>query len=226
MKIYAIGDVHGERIKLERLFSKLTIEKDDTVIFLGDYIDRGVDSKGVIDFILSLKDKCNLITLKGNHEQFAMDSYEYVFGADTTKKNMFQSWMMNGGVECLRSYDSDAVNGGYHHKALATMFNAHGDFFKNLRLTYETKKHIFVHGFLAHELDLEDQEEFQCLWGRFSDIYPHKSGKIVVCGHTIHREPVDHDFRVCIDTGSFRKDGKLTAMVIDGDKTFFVSDVD
>jgi serine/threonine protein phosphatase 1 len=77
---------------------------------------------------------------------------------------------------------------------------------------------------LAHEQDVEDQEEWQCIWGRFSDIYPHKSGKTVVCGHSIQRDGVANDgFRICIDTGSFLADGYITAMVIDGAKEYFVN---
>ena len=82
---------------------------------------------------------------------------------------------------------------------------------------------IFVHGFLAHEQDVEDQEEWRCIWDSFREIYPHKSGKTVVCGHSIQRGGVvDDGFRICIDTGSFLPDGYITAMVIDGPKYSFV----
>jgi serine/threonine protein phosphatase 1 len=221
-KIICIGDVHGELHRLKNLFEKLSFTKNDTIIFLGDYIDRGPDSKGVIDFICSLKDKCNLVTLKGNHEMFAIDAFEF-FEGKLSKGGMFNSWTMNGGDACLRSYLRDGLYLDRPFEIVEEMFIDHGDFFNNLKLTYETENHIFVHGFLAHEQDVEDQEEWQCLWGRFKDIYPHKSGKTVVCGHSVQRSGVTNDgFRICIDTGSFLLDGYITAMVIDGAKEYFV----
>jgi serine/threonine protein phosphatase 1 len=221
-KIICIGDVHGELHRLKNLFEKLSFTKNDTIIFLGDYIDRGPDSKGVIDFVLSLKDKCNLVTLKGNHEMFAIDAFEF-FEGKLSKGGMFNSWTMNGGDACLRSYLRDGLYLDRPFEIVEEMFIDHGDFFNNLKLTYETENHIFVHGFLAHEQDVEDQEEWQCVWGRFKDIYPHKSGKTVVCGHSVQRSGVTNDgFRICIDTGSFLLDGYITAMVIDGAKEYFV----
>ena len=221
-KIICIGDVHGEIHKLKNLFEKLSFTKNDTIVFLGDYIDRGEDSKSVIDFVLSLKDKCNLVTLKGNHEMFAMDTLKFIQG-QMSKIQMQRSWMMNGGVECIKSYDEESVRDGYYQRVILKMFEQHGDFFNDLKLTYETDNHIFVHGHLAHEQDVEDQEEWQCLWGRYNDIYPHKSGKTVVCGHTIQRSGVKNDgFKICLDTGSFLLDGYITAMVIDGTKEYFI----
>lgn len=214
-KIIAIGDVHGELDKLKTLFGKLEFAKEDTIIFLGDYIDRGPDSKGVIDFILSLKDQCNLVLLKGNHEAFFLDTLQYPQG------KMAESWMLNGGVKCLNSYVP--IERWCEEDPLEKMEELHRDFFKNLQLTYETENFIFVHGYLSHELDLEDQEEFLCLWGRYKDIWPHKSGKTVVCGHSIQRNgPTNEGFKICIDTGSFKPDGYITAMVIEGCRSKFV----
>jgi serine/threonine protein phosphatase 1 len=221
-KIIAIGDVHGEIHKLKNLFERLSFTKHDTIVFLGDYIDRGEDSKGVIDFVLSLQDKCNLVTLKGNHEMFALDSVKLLEG-QMSKKHMFDSWMNNGGIACLRSYHRDGLYMDKPYEIIEEMFIDHGSFFNNLQLTYETDNHIFVHGHLAHEQDVEDQEEWQCIWGRYDDIYPHKSGKTVVCGHTPQRSGVRNDgYKICIDTGSFLLDGYISAMVIDGAKEYFV----
>ena len=221
-KIIAIGDIHGELHKLQNLFDKLSINVNDTLVFLGDYIDRGENSKGVIDYLLKLSKDYNCVFLKGNHEMFAMDGLKFTEGR-LGLAHMFNSWMNNGGVACLRSYCRDGLYMDKPGEIVEEMFIDHGSFFDNLQLTYETDNHIFVHGHLAHELDAEDQEEWQCVWGRYNDIWPHKSGKTVVCGHTIQRDGAKNEgFKICIDTGSFLLDGYITAMVIDGAKEYFV----
>ena len=221
-KIIAIGDIHGELHKLQNLFDKLSINVNDTLVFLGDYIDRGENSKGVIDYLLKLSKDYNCVFLKGNHEMFAMDGLKFTEGR-LGLTHMFNSWMNNGGVACLRSYCRDGLYMDKPGEIVEEMFIDHGSFFDNLQLTYETDNHIFVHGHLAHELDAEDQEEWQCVWGRYDDIWPHKSGKTVVCGHTIQRDGAKNEgFKICIDTGSFLLDGYITAMVIDGAKEYFV----
>jgi serine/threonine protein phosphatase 1 len=228
-KLIAIGDIHGKLYKLQSLFDKLSINQTDTLVFLGDYIDRGENSKGVIEYLIDLSKHYNCVFLKGNHESFFLDSYKRVFGSSAWTSDgssgapkIFQSWMLNGGRECLRSYNAQAVSEGYLYRALQDMDDQHGSFFNGLRLTYETDKYIFVHGYLSHEQDVEDQEEFLCLWGRYGDIWPHKSGKIVVCGHTTHSKPVDDKFRICIDTGSFTDTGYISALVIDENGHKFV----
>jgi len=229
-KIIAIGDIHGELYKLYNLFDKLSINKNDTLVFLGDYIDRGEHSKGVVDYLLKLSKEYNCIFLKGNHESFFLESYQKIFGSIAWSGNssvvvtpqIFQSWMLNGGSKCLQSYDAQACLEGYPNRALHTMDETHGYFFNGLKLTYETDKYIFVHGHLAHELDVEDQEEWQCVWGRYGDIWPHKSGKIVVCGHTTQPRPIDDGFKICIDTGSFKATGYISALVIDENGHHFV----
>jgi serine/threonine protein phosphatase 1 len=216
-----VGDVHGMLDRLKTLFSKLKIKKTDTVIFLGDYIDRGSDSKGVIDFIIDLQKKCKVITLKGNHEDFALETFKFMEGR-LSNDSYRKSWMNNGGVECLRSYDPEAIDKGYFGQAVDNMMQLHGDFLEKLQLTYEDENFIYVHGYLSPELDLQDQDEDMCLWGRFNDIQPHKSDKTIVCGHSIQSEPVNMGYKICIDTGSFKPQGYITAMVIEGNKYKFV----
>lgn len=207
-KLAAIGDVHGELEKLENLISKLNLKRSDKIIFLGDYIDRGENSRGVVDFILDLQKRYDVICLKGNHEQFVTD----IMG--NRESNMIGSWLMNGGYATLGSY-------GGSFKLLEEI---HGNFYKELNITYETENHIFVHGWLHHKKDLSDQVEEACLWSRFDDIKPHKSGKTVVCGHTIQKwEPTDLGYKICIDTGSFKEKGCITALVIEGDDQKFVN---
>ena len=79
-KIIAIGDIHGELYKLLNLFARLSIGTNDTLVFLGDYIDRGKKSKDVINFLIKLSKDYNCIFLKGNHETFFIESYSQIFG--------------------------------------------------------------------------------------------------------------------------------------------------
>lgn len=215
-KIYAIGDVHGELDKLKNLFEKISVRPNDTIVFLGDYIDRGPDSKGVINFIIDLKSRHNVITLKGNHEQFAIDSIKNLNRTPAWGENPFplRSWLRNGGYATFDSYKQNVFS---EMQVVEEIGRVHSKFLQELQLTYETDTHIFVHGYLSHELDVEDQEEWLCLWSRYNDILPHKSGKIVVCGHTIQPDVKDNGFKVCIDTGSFKPNGFITAMVIEED---------
>jgi serine/threonine protein phosphatase 1 len=218
-RLIAFGDVHGEKLKLKKLLSKLDLQENDELVFLGDYIDRGNDSKGVIDIIIDLQKKHKVICLMGNHESFFLETLKYPAG------KMADSWMLNGGIACLESYVP--MDRWDLKDPVEEMEDIHGDFFANLQLTYETEDFIFVHGYLSHELDVEDQEEFLCLWGRYVDIWPHKSGKTVVCGHSIQRDgPTNGGFKICIDTGSFLPNGYITALVIDGQKSKFIKSCD
>lgn len=203
-----IGDIHGEFLKLQKLFDKVPLLKDDKIIFLGDYIDRGNNSRDVIDYIINLKNLYDVVTLLGNHEMFALSVME------NPESYMVMSWMRNGGVACLKNYGDN----------IDEMGRVHGDFFRSLKLIHEEENYIFVHGYLSSDLNIADQHINSCIWNRFDDIKPHKSGKIVVCGHTIQNNgPADLGYKVCIDTGSFLPSGYITAMIIDGDKVDYVN---
>jgi len=210
-KLIAVGDIHGELYQLQKVFNKLSIDKGDKIIFLGDYIDRGNHSKQVIDFIIDLKNRHDVICLQGNHEMMAMDVNDGKGGWQ-----MFSSWMMNGGRTCLDSY-------GQHLNQLDVMFDIHGEFFNSLKLYHEEENYIFVHGYLDSDEDLDKQSGWSVLWNRFEDIHPHKSGKTVVCGHTVQKGGItDMGYKICIDTGSCFPSGYLTAMIIDGVKVSYV----
>jgi len=205
MKLIAISDIHGELKALERLFKKLEFTQKDKFIFLGDAIDRGPDSKGVVDFIINLSKGHKVITLKGNHESFFLESVE-------GNKQMYRAWLMRGGIECLNSYG-----------CLADMERIHGDFFKSLGFIHEEENYIFVHGYVDYEKDVSEQCEEFCLWRSFYSINPHKSKKTIVCGHTRQFDGVnDKGYKICLDTGSGFKNGYITAMEVDGNKIRFI----
>jgi serine/threonine protein phosphatase 1 len=206
-KIICIGDCHGMLYRLQDLMNKISLSKNDQIIFLGDYIDRGEHSRKVIEYIIDLQKNYNVICLVGNHESLAIESMA------NPNSPIVSSWFQNGGTSTMANYNWD----------LDEMDRVHGDWLRSLKLIHETENHIFVHGYLRHDKDVDEQDVESCIWGRFDSIRPHKSGKTVVVGHTIqHGGHTDLGYKVCIDTGSFKPDGYITAMIIDGNETGFV----
>jgi serine/threonine protein phosphatase 1 len=206
-KIICIGDCHGMLYRLQDLMNKISLSKNDQIIFLGDYIDRGEHSRKVIEYIIDLQKNYNVICLVGNHESLAIESMA------NPNSPIVSSWFQHGGTSTMANYNWD----------LDEMDRVHGDWLRSLKLIHETENHIFVHGYLRHDKDVDEQDVESCIWGRFDSIRPHKSGKTVVVGHTIqHGGHTDLGYKVCIDTGSFKPDGYITAMIIDGNKTGFV----
>lgn len=209
-----IGDIHGELDKLKKLISKLKVRDNDKFIFLGDYIDRGPYSKGVLDYVLNILDTYEgSVALKGNHEQLAIDAIRY------RSEYMIYSWIRNGGGITIKSY-CDHVD-LYEDDLISP---EHFKFIVNLPFYYEDENFIFVHGYANDKFDMNEQNELMCIWQRYEDIKPHKSGKIVVVGHTIqHGGHADDGYKIGIDTGSFLEDGFITAMVISGDNVSFTT---
>ncbi len=190
----AIGDIHGCINALRSLVNFLTLRPDDTIVTLGDYVDRGPDSKAVIDFLLDFGKHHNLVALRGNHEIMMLDSREL--------ESWRIPWLSYGGVETLRSYASSAEEPG----TFDDIPDAHIDFLENKLVSYhECESHFFVHANADASVALEDQPESTLYWRRFSDPQRHCSDKIMVCGHTIQESglPVSNDNAICIDTWAY-----------------------
>jgi len=171
----------------------------DTIITLGDYIDRGPDSKGVIDFLLKLRKTHQLITLKGNHEAMMEDA-----------QNQYEdlmNWLMNGGIETLTSFGAVEFN---------QIPQQYWKFFESCQDYHETDHYIFVHAGLAPDLPLDEQSEDNLYWLRFNSLDPHQSKKTIICGHTPQRprKPKVKDHAICIDTGACNR-GWLTCLDVD-----------
>jgi len=195
----AIGDIHGCLGALKTLEKSVGFRSADTIIALGDYIDRGSDSKGVLDWMIEKKDKYNLINLLGNHEEMILDSRECV--------ESYSFWLMNGGDHTLNSFDS----------SITKIPKKYWDFMENCHLYYETNTHIFVHAGLEPHLPPEEQETETLCWLRFRDLEPHISKKMVICGHTPQRGnlPGVLPHGICIDTYAFSSTGYLTCLDVD-----------
>lgn len=191
-RIYAIGDVHGCAAELESLLARLKIDKQTLVIFLGDYVDRGFESRRVIDVVLDLKKRCEVVALMGNHEAMFLDFLER---PESVGAGLF---ILNGGSATLANYGGP---GGSFE-----IPETHFDFLRRLKLYFETPKHFFVHAGvplrkkLANLDPILDRETF--LWTRGPFLTTKESwDKIIVHGHTPSEQPELHPNRINVDTG-------------------------
>ncbi len=175
---YIIGDIHGYFKRLVTLVDQVTvrIQSADTIVFLGDYIDRGTQSYEVVDFLIELSRTSTLSTvfLKGNHEDMFMN---YLRGGDDTG-----AYIINGGDATIRSYIAN--------RGVFELPEHHRVFFGSLRLYYEGKDFIAVHaGLNPGTAGLEAQDEYDLLWIREKFFLADKRwDKTVIFGHT----PVSH----------------------------------
>ena len=190
-KIFVIGDIHGCFDKLHALMSQLEINSStDTLIFLGDYIDRGPQSMEVVDYLLHLSQKgLKTVFLKGNHEAMLLD---YLNG-----KNKL-TFLVNGGSATLDNYMQNM-----NRSSNSIIPSSHIDFFQSLHLYYETDAYIFVHAGLAPGIPLNQQREMDLLWIRERFINAtYDFGKTVLFGHTPFKEPFIKKNKIGIDTGA------------------------
>ncbi len=192
-KCFAVGDIHGCLDKLEKLIAEIDPDaRKDTLIFLGDYIDRGSDSRGVVDFVLDLQKTCSrVVCLIGNHEEMLLD---YI--RDHGNRDLY---FLNGGRATLKSYGL-----GADEPVREEDFpEAHLRFFKALLPYYETGNHIFVHAGLRPGVPLEKQDREDLIWIRGDFIFGSPEfEKTVVFGHTPFRNPYEDSRRIGIDTGA------------------------
>jgi len=189
MRTLAIGDIHGCCFALDTLTQAAGITPDDFLIFLGDYIDRGPDSKGVVSRVIQHSQEQGTIILRGNHEAMILSARENPLQAHL--------WGSYGGDEALRSYGAWGRNDWQQF-----ISEEHWRFFEKSLPWYETETHIFVHATVLPELDMPDQPEYVLYWEQYDQRIFHKSGKVVVCGHTPQQSgwPTKGERSVCIDT--------------------------
>jgi serine/threonine protein phosphatase 1 len=185
-RLLAIGDIHGCRNQLVDLLTKVNPRPADQLVFLGDYIDRGPDARGVIDELLSFRQHHpHSIFLKGNHEAMFLD---FVAGRNPL------CFLLNGG---------DATLDGYRQNDAIQIPQEHLDFLRSLKLYHETDNFIFVHAGLRPGLPLELQQQRDLLWIRAEFLASdYDWGKTVVFGHTPQDSPLMTATRIGLDTGA------------------------
>ena len=192
----AITDIHGELGKLESVLSKIERRPDDIFVFMGDYIDRGPDSKGVVEKVMEISEQFQTVCLIGSHEYALLhakqdDYYDYLF------------WNY-GGPATVKSY---------------------GGKFENILETYYlTDKYLFVHAGIDPRYSLEEQCETDLVYIR-SAFYRNKHNlpQKIIFGHTEFDAPLVQNDKICIDLGCGKyKNAKLCALILDNGKEEFV----
>jgi serine/threonine protein phosphatase 1 len=220
--IYAIGDIHGEYEKLKALLAALTdagMADEDTLVFVGDYIDRGPDTRAVLDCLINLKaTRPRTVFLRGNHEQMMLDArerYDPDFDGRNSARNNESGrfWMSEGGIQTIRSY-GDMKTGHWSERVP----DEHWAFMLDTDLEYEEGGYLFVHAGILPEGKqwvFADFDTDPRLWIR-SEFHVSQSdfgGRVVIFGHTPSRDgqPVVSWNKVGIDTG-VAYGGPLTAV--------------
>ncbi|WP_404309890.1 metallophosphoesterase family protein [Neorhodopirellula lusitana] len=198
-RLIAIGDIHGFNEPLRTLIDEIAPTPEDVIVTLGDYVDRGPDSKGVIDTLIELSQKTQLIPLIGNHEEMMLNVIE--------GEQSHHGWLRYGGVETLDSYAFDGE--------MDFLPPEHVEFFNSLADFFVQDNYFFTHAAYDPSLDFSQQPVELLRWHslRAGIPDPHISGKIAVVGHTASDDGtiLDVGHLVCLDTNCYGG-GFLTAM--------------
>ncbi len=226
-RLYVIGDIHGRLDLLQRMCGLVNADigsrdQDSLVVTLGDYIDRGPDSRGVIDYLLSGPFAGQFVGLKGNHEalleKFLSDP---AIGTD---------WWRLGGLQTLKSFGITVgprmTKRGFKKAAVQlreTLTQQQLEFFSSLKTSFVVGSYFLCHAGVRPGVALDLQNDDDLLWIR-NEFLESKIdfGKIVIHGHTPTREPQVLANRINIDTGAFDT-GRLTCIVLEESKHRFIS---
>lgn len=192
MATYAIGDIHGCLTALRTIFNEQYIKPGDTVVFLGDYIDRGPNSKGVFDWLIVHQNMFNFKFILGNHEIMMLTAKDH--------PDRFAEWLHFGGASTLNSYGIEAT------QDWAEQINQeHWNFIDNCLPYLEIDRFIFVHAGLEKNKYLDEQDSHHLFWKKYETPDLYDKNKTVICGHTSRKNGEIADFRhtICIDTYAY-----------------------
>ncbi|MDO7844117.1 metallophosphoesterase [Sphingomonas immobilis] len=228
MRIYAIGDVHGRRDLLDMMLSQIVADLQTrpaerfTLVFLGDLIDRGPDSAGVVERILRLQaERVPLRIIQGNHEQILLEMLD----GDTDARDMFGHI---GGYETMTSYgltdhEMRSRSADENVSRLRELIpETHLALFRAGEESVQLGDYLFVHAGVQPGVALDAQSARDLRWIRApflnSDRY---HGSVIVHGHSVSKAPVDRANRIGVDTGAFAT-GVLSAVVLEGETRRFL----
>jgi serine/threonine protein phosphatase 1 len=226
-RIYAVGDVHGRADLLEQLLLRIDADLKENgaanaiQIFLGDYIDRGPQSKGVLEQLIRRGKSHRTVCLKGNHETYLLDFLH--------NPAVLRPWGQYGGLTTLLSYGlKPTLKGGEEEQAYLAaelarvMPPSHLRFLESLPLSFACGDFFFVHAGIRPGAPLTRQREDDLLWIR-DEFLCHEQPfeKVVIHGHTPVREPDVRENRINIDTGAYAT-GRLTCLVLERDEISFI----
>ena len=215
MNTFVMSDIHGCSKQLKEMLNIFSFNKEDEFIFLGDYIDRGPDSRGVLDILMLLEQHHKCVFLKGNHEKLLLDSL-------AGDEDMLDTFIYNGGMHTLNSFSDDPFHRNYEKK-LKEIPEKYIKFIEQMKLFHETDTHFFVHAGVFPSNGIKERKEGNLLWIRDDFLHSKEDfGKIVIHGHTPEFEPVIKQNRIGIDTGCCFG-GKLTCLCLPGNSFHFIS---
>lgn len=228
VRAYAIGDVHGRLDLLDELLAAIDLDNDRRrtarthLVMLGDLIDRGPDSCGVVERLRQFDlAGIELILLCGNHE-------EALLRVIAGERGVLDDWLTFGGSECLESYGVDpAILRGLSERDVGLVINeaiphSHKSFLQSFGDTVTIGDYLFVHAGIRPGVHLSMQLQRDLRWIRqpfLDDERDH--GCVVVHGHTISEEVVELPNRIGLDTGAYRS-GRLSAIGIEGSERWFL----
>ena len=234
MTVYAIGDIHGHLDKLERAHARIEADRaregaqDAQLIHVGDLVDRGPASAGVITYLMELSKSDPRITiLRGNHDQLFVDFLTQ--DLETCRANGTLRWTeaILGGRETLASYGvQNWFKSAAHREAQRQVPAEHVAFLSGLPLTHQAGDCLFVHAGIRPGVALDDQDPEDLIWIRHEFLMSRLDhGPLVVHGHTPTDEVEHHGNRLAIDTGA-AFGGPLSAVAIEGRDAFLLTETD
>lgn len=213
MRTLVVGDIHGCSAALEQVLEMVQVQPGDTLITLGDYVDRGPDTHGVIERLRQLDAFCTLVPLRGNHEIM-------MIGARHDPRTE-SAWRGYGGDQTLLSYAPEKSK-----PSLKDVPPEHWQFLQRRCLAYcETATHIFVHANLRPDARMIEQPDVMLFWEQVTENQkPHFSGKTVICGHTAQHtgQPWNLGHTICIDTWVYG-DGFLSCLELESGTVYQAS---
>ena len=221
MRLYAVGDIHGHNALLVEMLAAIERDiisaptADNVVVFLGDLIDRGPDSAGVVERLRTVAGPYKSVFLMGNHEEVLIRILD---GED----QLVGDWLRFGGHECAKSYGLDpaslrSVGGACAAKAIREAVPAsHQDFLRSFVDSFSAGDYLFVHAGIRPGVPLDQQTLADLRWIRSPFLeYRHRHPKTVVHGHSIAKDIDRRPGRIGVDTGAYRT-GVLSAIVLEG----------